>query len=368
MNNEISKSNNNENDKKKILLVKRYNLSMDKQGKIFKQIKTYINSQKIFDLNGKIRLGKLEILKGPRFDKNKNLIPYSYVGSDRYFITQRREALKYLSHIFKPGEKQLKNNNNKEFSKVKSESDMYSRFLKTFSKLVTNNNINKEKKKIMKPIPKSLKNNLAKQEQILKRFGTYENLEESIENRLLKKTKKNKRDLLLKLNDFSNTTTNIKYNDLNANLKNWNFKLRNPKINGLYKRKGYFKATSLNEDLYSIINLNKEKQIFVNPFNYFCKNKFNRKIAREEFLGPLKLKGINILEKGISNRRKNNRMSENTQIIKTNSSFKNLNQNFSFIEKNEKNLSQNFEDRVFALDYNSKNKYEKSENINKFYN
>ena len=367
MNDEISKSNNNENDKKKILLVKKYNLSMDKQGKIFKQIKTFIHSQKIFELNEKIRLGKLEILKGPRFDKNKNLIPYSYVGSDRYFVTQRREAIKYLSHIFKPGEKQLKNSN-KEFSKVKSESDMYSRFLKTFSKLATNNNLNNEKKKIMKPIPKSLKSNLTKQEKILKRFGTYENLEESIENILLKRTKKNKKDLLLKLNDFSNTTTNIKNNDLSANLKNWNFKLRNPKINGLYERKGYFKATSLNEDLYSIINLNKEKQIFVNPFNYFYKNKLNRKITREEFLRSLKLKGINILEKGISNRRKNNRMSENTQITKTNSSFKNLNQNFSFIEKNERNLSQNFEDMVFALDYNLKNKYEKSENVNKFHN
>ena len=189
MNDEISKSNNNENDKKKILLVKKYHLSMDKQGKIFKQIKTFIHSQKIFELNEKIRLGKLEILKGPRFDKHKNLIPYSYVGSDRYFVTQRREAIKYLSHIFKPGEKQLKNNN-KEFSKVKSESDMYSRFLKTFSKIVTNNNLNNEKKKIMKPIPKSLKSNLAKQEKILKRFGTYENLEESIENILLKRTKK----------------------------------------------------------------------------------------------------------------------------------------------------------------------------------
>jgi len=364
MNRDISKTNNIENDKKKILFIKRYNLSMDKQGKIFDQIKKYMNSKKVFELNEKVRIGKLEILKGPRFDKNKNLIPYSYVGSDRYFITQRREAIKNLTHVFKSGEKQFKNN--KEFSKIKSESDMYSRFLKTASKYVITNNIINEKKKIIKPIPKYLKSNLERQEKILKRFGTYENLEGSIENMLLKKTHKNKKDLLLKLNDLSNSTTHLKNDGINANLKNWNFELRNPKINGLYKRNGYFKATSLNEDLYSIINLNKENQICVNPFNYFNKRNLNKKITRREYLGTLKLRGVNILEKAINNRRKTNRISENTQIIKTNS-FKNLNQNFSFIEKNDRNISQNFEDKIFALDYKSKDEYDKIESINKFH-
>ena len=37
--NEITKTNNKETDKKKILILKRYNLSMDKHGKIIEQIK-----------------------------------------------------------------------------------------------------------------------------------------------------------------------------------------------------------------------------------------------------------------------------------------------------------------------------------------
>ena len=270
MKNEIAKSNISEKENKKFLILKRYDISVDKQGKIFGQIKNYVKSQNIFDFNQKIKLGKLDVIKGPRFDKDKKLIPYSFVG-DKYFVTQRREAIKSITHIFKPSSMQDKIN--KEFNKIKSESDMHSRYIKTFSKLTTNNNNINNEKGIITPIPKYLKKNLLKQERILKRQENYENFEENIINKLLKKTNKNKKDLLLKMNDLSNSSNYLKTDDLNANLKNWNFKLRNPKIDGIYKRKGYFKVTSLNEDLFSIINLNKEKQIFVNPFkNNFYKH------------------------------------------------------------------------------------------------
>ena len=368
MKNEIAKSNISEKENKKFLILKRYDISVDKQGKILGQIKNYVKSQNIFDFNQKIKLGKLDVIKGPRFDKDKKLIPYSFVG-DKYFVTQRREAIKSITHIFKPSSKQDKIN--KEFNKIKSESDMYSRYIKTFSKLTTNNNNINNEKGIITPIPKYLKKNLLKQERILKRQENYENFEENIINKLLKKTNKNKKDLLLKMNDLSNSSNYLKTDDLNANLKNWNFKLRNPKIDGIYKRKGYFKVTSLNEDLFSIINLNKEKQIFVNPFknNFYkhIKNSLNSKTTRIDFLSTLKLKGKNILDKRFSNKRKMNRIIENSQSFKS-SSYKNFNQNLSFIEKNERNLSQNFEDRIFAFNYNLKYKYDKTEIINKFHN
>ena len=368
MKNEISKSNYSDKDKKKFLIVKRYDISMDKQGKIFGQIKNYIKSQKIFEFNEKIKLGKLEVLKGPRFDKDKKLIPYSFVG-DKYFVTQRREAIKNVTSFLRQSHRLDKIN--KDFSKIKSEGDLYSKYYKTYTKLITNNNINSEKEDI-KPLPKFIKKNLEKQERVLKRFGTFENFEEIIRNKLLKKNDKNKKDLLLKINDLSSSTTKyIKTDDINPNLKNWNFKLRNPKIKGIYKRKGYFKATSLNEDLYSIINLNKDKQIFVNPFKINLNNNkknssLNKRTTREENLGALKLRGKNILEKALNNRRKINKIIDNNQSFKS-SSFR-LNKNFSFVGENEKNLSQNYDDRVFAFNYDLKYKYDKKENITKFHN
>ena len=45
MENEVSKFDNKEKEKKKTLIIKKYNLSMDKQGQIYKQ-KRYIKNQK----------------------------------------------------------------------------------------------------------------------------------------------------------------------------------------------------------------------------------------------------------------------------------------------------------------------------------
>ena len=368
MENEVSKFDNKEKEKKKTLIIKKYNLSMDKQGQIYKQIKIYKESEKIFEFNDKIKLGKLEILKGPRFDKDKNLIPYSYIGPDRFFITRRREAIKSISPLFKYESRRNKTNN-KDFSKILSDKDIYSKF----NSLGNKNSIINREKKALKPIPKYIKIKLDKQEKMMKRFGTFDNLEENIEKMLLKKTNKNKKDLLLKISDTNNSIGGyIKYNDINANLKNWNFELRNPKIKGLYKRKGYFKATSLNEDLYSIINLNKTKQIFVNPFkNIYVKDKknsLNKKISKEIFLSSLKLKGVNVLEKVFQNRRKKNEIiNENTPSSKTNS-FRNFIQNFSFLEKNERIIDDNLDEKTFISDYDNKYEYNKSENINKFHN
>ena len=366
MMNEISKKNNKGIDNRKLLLIKRYELSKDKQGKIIEQIKNFNESEKIFEFNNKIKLGKLQVLKGPRFDENKNLIPYSYVGSDRYFINQRREAIKNVTHLFKYDRQKRLDKSNKENNSVKSETNINSRFTKYFSRFITSNNV-KEEERNLKLIPKFLTNNLAKQERIFKRKGNFENIEENIEKRLIKKTKKNKKNLLLKLSDVNNLTDGYKKsNEFNANFTNWNFKLRNPKINGFYTRQGYFKATSLNEDLFSIINLNKDKDIFVNPFKniyHLSKSKsLNKKMIKEVYLTTLKLNGIKILEKNILNKRIKN---------KNNNSIEKLNKNFFSYETNEnddKNLSENYKDKIFALNYNSESKYNKSKSLYKFHN
>lgn len=258
MPNESTKTETNkEKDKKRILILKKYELAFDKNGKILDKIKNYMKSKKILDFNNEIKEGKLEYLKGPRYDNNKNLIPHSYVGPDRYFIFHRREAIKNMTSIINKDHK-----HNKDFSRIKSDGNIYSKFMRNFERKMTNSNFNlktgitnREEKIKMKKVPKYLEMNLKKQENIFEKLETYENYRENFEKKVMEKTKKNKSDLLLKLNEtnyFVNKYSEI--DEINANLKNWNFQLRNPKIHGLYKRKGYFKATSLNEDLYSMIN------------------------------------------------------------------------------------------------------------------
>ena len=344
MKNQTTKINNKEEEKKRLLFIKRYNSTSDKNGKIIGQIKNYLKQNTVLELSDKIKLNKLETLKGPRFDKNKNLIPYSYVGPDRYFIIHRREAIKNvknISPIFKHLSKKEKIN------KEKSDMNINSKIFKTFAnKILFNKNIEIEKK-IDKPLPKFMKAKLQKQEKILKRLYTYENIQNNIENLILKKTKKNKSNILMQVNKINNSMNRyIKTEDINANLKNWNFILRNPKIHGKYKRQGYFKATSLNEDLFSIINLNKNKKFF--PTN---------KISAEN-LNYLKLEGKNILEKRISNQRKANKNVESNSNAKLNNN-KNSKENFSFYEKTDRNLFTDYDEKVFVLNYNYTSKYNK---------
>ena len=230
---------------------------------------------------------------------------------------------------------------------------MTSKFLKTLPKYNNRNinNINTEKIK-NKPLPKIMKAKLKNQEHILKRLFTYENIQTNIENLISKRTKKNKLNILMNLNKSSTPKNNnyIKTDDINANLKNWNFKLRNPKEHGKYKRNGYLKLTSLNDDLFSVINLNKTNQI------------------KQGKLVNLKLVGKNILEKRIiPNLKKGKKNSENSSSIKIGSRRNSKAADFSFNEKTERNLSINFEDKIFALNYNYTPKYNRKKNKDKFY-
>lgn len=349
MQDETPKKNNKEEEQKRLLFIKKYNSSSDKNGKIMNQIKKYINETKVLEVSDKIKIGKLETLKGPRFDKNQNVIPYSYVGPDRYFIIYRREAIKSIkniSPIFKHLHKQEKIN------KDKSDININSKFLKTFTKFNNKNTNTNTEKIVNKPLPKLMKAKLQKQENILKRLITFENVQTNIENLILKKTKKTRANLLMNLSKSNNSMNKyLKTYDINENLKNWNFKLRNPKEHGKYKRNGYLKATSLNEDLFSIINLNRTKSNF---------------LFKKGNLMNLKLEGKSILQKRISKQRKANKINENNSGMKINSKRNSI-ENFSFNDKSEKNLSINFDEKIFALNYNYISKYKRKKNRDKFH-
>ena len=84
---------------KKVFILKKYKSCFDKGKIIKKEINNYLKTEKILESNDKILIGKLVKQKGPRFDKNKKIIPYSFVGSDRLKFLKRRKALKNTSPL-----------------------------------------------------------------------------------------------------------------------------------------------------------------------------------------------------------------------------------------------------------------------------
>ena len=164
------------------------------------------------------------------------------------------------------------------------------------NKIILKKTMNKNNFKL----PESINFNLLKQEKILKNYLHFQNLMKNKNIKTVRKKKKIRKELLgniLGKNTFYKSDNNFYIND---NLKNWNFKLRNHIINGKYERNGYLQTSPRNEDLYSIVNLNKEKEIIVNPLT---KNKTNFVIVRnkeltkdqnKEFLGTLKIDGNNL--------------------------------------------------------------------------
>ena len=59
-------------------------------------------------------------------------------------------------------------------------------------------------------------------------------------------------------------------------------------------------------------------------------------------------------------------MNENNSGIKINSKRNSI-ENFSFNDKSEKNLSINFDEKIFALNYNYTSKYKRKKNRDKFH-
>ena len=465
---------------KKTLIIRKYNSYLDKERKIIKEIDNYLKTERIFDENNKIFLNKLIKTKCPRYDKNKRLIPYSFVGPEKIFHLKRRKGIKnrtplvlndilqnkivqnYLNHmndkdkdnnpinnkdnrenkenkenkeskenienkenidnkdidmqdehefmdnsyefteeenIIKTHRAKKRNENNDEKNKfnfytVIDNEDLKNIYHSIYDKIKKyhsiphkkSNNKLKEKAKTKsnenmyfktcesKGYPDSLRNILFRQEKILKENRNFEKIFEKINNRILLKTHKNKNNNLL-LNSNNNDSRNNKFfqikinkiNNTNNNYRNWNFKLRNPKINGEYKSNGYFLASTLNDELYSTVNLNKDNEIFANPLqsserNSFkvirkkSKKKFNKEYEKIKSLETLKIKGNNLFEYEFHNEMKIKGKKKLYDKYKLDE--------FNFKEKNkekishfdiENNLKEFYSNKIFASNYDKNN-------------
>ena len=395
---------------KKILILKQYKSCYDKENRIINEIKNFLKTEKILESNDKILIGKIIKQKCPRFDKNKNIIPYSFVGPDRMFMLKRRKAINFQEHyslndalfhknnalinqIYHISNKQNNNNinddseeNRSNKEKIKQESyykiidngylyNLYQTInnrIREFHSMENNkkrkNNLvnkiilNKTMNKNNFKLPESINFNLLKQEKILKNYLHFQNLMKNKNIKTVRKKKIIRKELLgniLGKNTFYKSDNNFYIND---NLKNWNFKLRNHIINGKYERNGYLQTSPRNEDLYSIVNLNKEKEIIVNPLK---KNKTNYMIMRNkelakdqniEFFGTLKINGNNLFNYEFRNEMKiqgKKKLYDFSQLNEIN--YKSESNEKSPELNNENNLNEIYKDKIIAYDYNYSN-------------
>ena len=281
---------------KKVNMIRSLKDHKDKD-KISKLIAKYNKMQEedYFLNQNNIYIGKLN-LKRTFFDKNNNLIPYSFVGPSSQFTTRQSKRIGTLRQSYNLFHSQDSSNiksknlvslSTSRIEKQKNMKDLLnannnqiidnSALKNYFEDIRKNISEKKEKKrdrdKLLKTMPIPVRKTLIYQENIFRKNNKEKKIVKLIEERLKKKTKRQKMsDLLMnksknfdKKNQEINilekcTTQEIKYKD---NL--WNITLRNPSINGKYEKVGYFNVGNKYEPMYTLFNINRNIEFFNNP-------------------------------------------------------------------------------------------------------
>ena len=297
------KINQKENEKKLFQKLKKVNMIKNlkdhkEKDQISKIITEYNKKQEedYFLKQNNIYIGKIN-LKKSLFDKNNDIIPYSFVGTFNQSSPRplkRIGTLRQSSNLYQSQESSNKNKNYNSLSvsRVEKQRNMkellsinsnqiidntalksyYEEIRKTISEKKKKNQDN-DRKKLMITMPFPIRKSLLYQENIFRKNTQEKKLVKLIEEKLKKKTKRQKlSDLLMnKSKNFDKKNQEIsiiekciteenKYKD---NL--WNITLRNSPINGKYEKVGYFNVGNKYEPMYTLFNINRNIEYFNNP-------------------------------------------------------------------------------------------------------
>ena len=233
------------------------------------------------------------------YDKNNNLIPYSYVGPPNLFTLQhsiKKSTVRPSSILMS----KLKGTNSlsiSRFEKSKQNKDLLINNHQIIDNILLKNyyneirqRISKEKKenknKLLTSFPFPIKKSLINQEKIFKKLIKEKKLKNNMQEKLKKKSnKRNNEELLMNKNnlfdlkneEFSiidkNLTIDNKYRD---NL--WNITLRNLPHKGKYEKVGYLNVGNNFEPRYTFFNINRTIEYFNNPRNKSEEHKINKNI------------------------------------------------------------------------------------------
>ena len=264
------------------------------------------------------------------YDKNHNLIPYSFVGPPNLFTLQnnpKKSTIRQSSALMK-----LKGGNSlsvSRFERAKQNKEFLNSHQVIDNKLLKNyyneirQRISEEKKenknKILTNFP--IRKSLINQEKKLRKFIKEKKLKNNMLEKLKKKcNKRNNEDLLinknnifdLKSEEFSiidkNLTIDNKYRD---NL--WTITLRNLPHKGKYEKVGYINVGNNYEPRYTFFNINNTIEYFNNPryrseerkkvkniLSNLNENNYNLKINQNlkifQSIKDLEIKGKNLLD------------------------------------------------------------------------
>ena len=297
------KINQKENEKKLFQKLKKVNMIKNlkdhkEKDQISKLITEYNKKQEedYFLKQNNIYIGKIN-LKKSLFDKNNDIIPYSFVGTFNQSSPRplkRIGTLRQSSNLYQSQESSNKNKNYNSLSvsRVEKQRNMkellsinsnqiidntalksyYEEIRKTISEKKKKNQDN-DRKKLMITMPFPIRKSLLYQENIFRKNTQEKKIVKLIEEKLKKKTKRQKlSDLLMnKSKNFDKKNQEIsiiekciteenKYKD---NL--WNITLRNSPINGKYEKVGYFNVGNKYEPMYTLFNINRNIEYFNNP-------------------------------------------------------------------------------------------------------
>ena len=224
-------------------------------------------------------------LKGPRFDENDNLIPYSIVG-EKYFKKKKNlfnnnnnsESISFNRSMVRSNTQKLNNNNLSEYINDYQLKNIFNNFKENIEKNKYNNNNNDELYKTIN-LPKCLEKNLLTnhlniQEKNLENFNNIQQFRKNFikkkefkkhnnHNLLLNKSdnfrlKKESLEFLYNLNNKNNKNNN--YPNIGNGLQNWAMGLRRPKnFKGI--RRGY---VNIGNDIHPFWSKIQEKFPIVN--------------------------------------------------------------------------------------------------------
>ena len=223
-------------------------------------------------------------LKGPRFDENDNLIPYSIVG-EKYFKKKKNlfnnnnsESISFNRSTVRSNTQKLNNNNLSEYINDYQLKNIFNNFKENIEKNKYNNNNNDELYKTIN-LPKCLEKNLLTnhlniQEKNLENFNNIQQFRKNFikkkefkkhnnHNLLLNKSdnfrlKKESLEFLYNLNNKNNKNNN--YPNIGNGLQNWAMGLRRPKnFKGI--RRGY---VNIGNDIHPFWSKIQEKYPVVN--------------------------------------------------------------------------------------------------------
>ena len=226
----------NINSEPKTLFIRPIKNHKDKN-QILNEIDIFFGNESNFlNTDSNIYIGRKP--RGPRYDENNELIPYSFVGNANYLqksIIKKSNAKKTLNQSSKTTETQAQLLKKKGDTCDILDNKMLQNYYRDI-KIHTINNKKKENKIMLKTLPILIRDQLKNQEKNLNEYDILDNMSKTMENYLVKRTKKKKEQLLMTNVDsylfrkaVLNTIEGKTPKEIKLGDNNWYFNLRRPK-------------------------------------------------------------------------------------------------------------------------------------------